>query len=60
MRTIAIIVCVFAFTACKKNYTCECRNANGTYIGGETYGTKKKAEDKCSSLSAGDTKCYVK
>ncbi len=47
-------------TACKKNYSCECRNANGTYAAGETYGTEKKAADKCKSLSAGDTNCYVK
>ncbi|NBQ48091.1 MAG: hypothetical protein EBU33_06520, partial [Sphingobacteriia bacterium] len=36
------------------------RNANGTYAAGETYGTEKKAADKCKSLSAGDTNCYVK
>lgn len=60
MKNIAIIVCVLVLSACKKNYICECRNSNNTYIGGETYGTKKKADDKCSSLSAGDTKCYVK
>lgn len=47
-------------TACKKNYSCECRNTNGTYAAGETYGTEKKATDKCKSLSSGDTNCYVK
>jgi len=55
---LALIVCMT--TACKKNYSCECRNANGTYAAGETYGTEKKATEKCKSLSAGDTNCYVK
>lgn len=60
MRSIVIIVSVLVMSACKKNYTCECRNSNTTYVGGETYGTKKKSEDRCAALSAGDTKCYVK
>lgn len=60
IKTVLFGLLALAFVSCKKNYNCECRNANGTYAAGETYGTKKKAEDKCSSLSAGDTKCYVK
>jgi hypothetical protein len=46
--------------ACKKNYSCECRNSNAVYPAGDTYSTKKKADDKCKSLSSSDTNCYVK
>jgi hypothetical protein len=33
---------------------------SGVVLALETYGTEKKATEKCKSLSAGDTNCYVK
>lgn len=47
-------------TSCKKDYTCECKNSNGSYIAGEIESTKNKAKKHCESLSGGDTQCYLK
>ncbi len=60
----ATIVLFFVMlgSACKKNYTCECQNANGTYVAGDVDATKSKAEKHCKSLSGSSstTNCYVK
>ncbi len=47
-------------TACKKNRSCECKNANGTYPAGEIEATKSKAKKHCESLSTGSTECSLK
>jgi hypothetical protein len=61
MRT-AIYIIIFSavgFTSCKKNYVCECKNSNGTYVAGEKEGTRNQAKKYCQDLSSGDTKCNI-
>ncbi len=48
------------FAACKKNRTCECKNANGVYEAGQIEATKNKAKKHCKSLSTSTTECYLK
>lgn len=47
-------------SACKKTYTCECKNSFKTYTAGEKEGTKGQAKRYCKSLSSNDTDCYLK
>jgi len=54
-----LIFSVIGFSSCKKNYVCECKNSNTTYIAGETEGTRSKAKKYCQDLSSGDTKCNI-
>ncbi len=61
MKTL-IYISIFSaigFTSCKKNYVCECKNSNTTYVAGETEGTRNKAKKYCQDLSSGDTKCNI-
>lgn len=53
------IVAAIVFTSCKKNYVCECKNSNTTYVAGETEGTRSQAKKNCQDLSSGDTKCNI-
>lgn len=58
----AIYILVFfgvGFTSCKKNYQCECKNSNATYIAGETEATRSQAKKYCQDLSTADTKCNI-
>ncbi|HQQ94853.1 MAG TPA: hypothetical protein PLQ93_09880 [Bacteroidia bacterium] len=55
-----IALLVFCVSSCKKTWTCECSNSNGTYKAGEYEGTKSKAKKHCQGLSSQDTNCYVK
>jgi hypothetical protein len=60
---IAGVILLFAglgTASCKKNYTCECTNANGTYIAGEVETTKAKAKKHCEGLSTSSTECVAK
>ncbi len=57
--TILSLFCIFN-VACKKNYTCECVNNNGTYIAGEIEGTKRNANKKCSALNTSNSNCKIK
>lgn len=50
-RTICLAFIVVIFTACKKNYKCNCTNSNGTYFGGEIEGTKRQAQKQCTKLA---------
>ena len=46
MKTL-IYISIFSaigLTSCKKNYVCECKNSNTTYVAGETEGTRSKAK----------------
>lgn len=54
------IFSAIGLTSCKKNYVCECKNSNTTYIAGETEGTRSQAKRYCQDLSSGDTKCNIK
>lgn len=47
------------FSSCKKNYTCECKNANASYPAGEIETTRSKAKKYCQDLSTADTKCNI-
>jgi hypothetical protein len=60
MKKILIILIALIFFACKKNRTCECTNANGTYIGGEIEATKFKAKKVCKALNNATTTCKLK
>jgi hypothetical protein len=77
MKKILLIAAVaFAFTACKKDYTCECtvttsgQGVSGTATGSTTVkDTKKKAKDSCeegtkAATTVGgittETKCAIK
>ncbi|MGZ3883411.1 MAG: hypothetical protein ACXVP0_11525 [Bacteroidia bacterium] len=60
---------VFAFglvtllAACKKEYQCQCTNANNTYDAGDPVEarTKRAASKTCDQeLSGGSTKCSAK
>ncbi|MCU0361526.1 MAG: hypothetical protein MUF75_12600 [Bacteroidia bacterium] len=51
---------IMSSVSCKKNYTCECVNSNGTYIAGEVEGTKSKAKKHCEGLSSSSTDCVAK
>lgn len=51
---------ILCFSSCKKNYTCTCTNASGTYDAGEVEATKSKAKQKCKDLSSGSTNCELK
>jgi len=58
------VICVLIFLAagissCKKNYICECKNANATYPAGEIETTRSKAKKYCQDLSTADTKCNI-
>lgn len=59
-KTILIITAVLMLAACKKNYTCQCTNSNGTYDAGEIEATKNQAKKHCESLSGGSTTCKLK
>ncbi|MDO9000051.1 MAG: hypothetical protein Q7W45_09825 [Bacteroidota bacterium] len=62
MMKITVYIFLFSaigFTSCKKNYVCECKNANTTYIAGETESTRSKAKKNCQDLSTSDTKCNI-
>lgn len=62
MKRICLIavLLVSVFVSCKKNYTCECKNSNGTYIAGEVEATKSKAKKHCEGLSTSNTECVAK
>jgi len=55
-----IMFTFLGLVACKKNYTCECKNANGVYVAGEVDATQSKAKKHCEGLSGSSTECYVK
>ncbi len=47
------------FSSCKKNYVCECKNSNTTYLAGEIESTRVKAKKYCQDLSTANTKCNI-
>ncbi|MBL7902655.1 MAG: hypothetical protein JNK73_11725 [Bacteroidia bacterium] len=55
-----LIFVIMSLASCKKNYTCECTNSNGTYIAGEVEATKSKAKKHCEGLSTNSTNCLAK
>ncbi|MEO6305742.1 MAG: hypothetical protein ABIP51_21505 [Bacteroidia bacterium] len=55
-----LIFLALGFSSCRKDYTCECKNTNTTYVAGETEGTRSQAKKYCQSLSTADTKCNIK
>ncbi len=57
--TILVLV-IISLSSCKKNYTCECTNTNGTYVAGEVEATKSKAKKHCEGLSTNNTACVAK
>ncbi len=57
--TILVLV-IISLSSCKKNYTCECTNTNGTYVAGEVEATKSKAKKHCEGLSTSNTECVAK
>lgn len=61
MKVIRIFLVFFAFTvvSCKKEYTCVCKNSNGSYIAGTVEATKSNAKKHCESLSTADTSCGI-
>lgn len=60
LKSIIIIGLALGVFSCKKTYSCECKNSNGTYVAGEKEGTKSQAKKHCESLSSGSTSCYLK
>ncbi len=62
MKKLIYILFAFGilFISCKKNRTCECKNANGIYDAGEIETTKYKAKKYCKDLSTTSTNCYLK
>lgn len=59
-KTILMLAAIAVLASCKKNYTCQCTNSNGTYDAGEIEDTKSKAKKHCESLSGGSTTCNLK
>jgi len=64
MKSLLIVaVAVFALSACKKDYTCEC---TVDYMGITTsasqtiHDSKKKAKDACKALSTTGATCEIK
>ena len=57
-----LTIAFFAVTisSCKKDYTCQCTNANGTYDAGQTTDTEEGATTYCKSLSSTSTNCDLK
>lgn len=55
-----ILAALFLFASCKKDRTCECKNANSTYDAGQIEATKSKAKKYCKDLSTSSTDCYLK
>ena len=55
-----IVAFTITLTSCKKNRSCECKNANGVYDAGEIEATKYKAKKYCKDLSTTSTTCYLK
>jgi hypothetical protein len=55
-----LVFVIMSLASCKKNYTCECVNANGSYIAGKVEGTKSKAKKHCEGLSTSSTDCVAK
>ncbi|MEX2590017.1 MAG: hypothetical protein WD334_07410 [Chitinophagales bacterium] len=53
----AVAGMAFGFTSCKKDYTCECDNGFSSTMENVKKGD---AEDACSALEVGGTKCEVK
>ncbi|MBL7922131.1 MAG: hypothetical protein JNJ40_17585 [Bacteroidia bacterium] len=58
------IICSLIFLAagsfsCKKNYVCECKNSNATYIAGEIEATRSQAKKRCQDFSTADSKCNI-
>ncbi len=47
-------------SACKKDYDCQCTNANGSYVAGTITNTKMRAKKQCQDLSTGSTTCNLK
>ncbi len=62
MRQLVIILVpvIMNLASCKKTYTCECTNSNGTYSAGEVETTKSKAKKHCEGLSTSNTSCLAK
>lgn len=59
-KHIAIFLFAVLISSCKKEYTCQCTNTNGTYDAGVTTDTKDGADKYCKSLSSTSTNCSVK
>jgi len=66
---LAVAFCALSFVACKKNYTCDCvTTTNGVQTGsssyGDSYSSKKKAEEACDSKKSNSsgviTTCTLK
>jgi len=55
-----LVLVIMSLASCKKNYSCECTNSNGTYIAGEVEATKSKAKKHCEGLSTASTDCVAK
>lgn len=62
MKKLSVIsaVILLALSSCVKDWTCECKNQNGTYDAGVTKSTKARAKKYCKNLSSGDTDCHLK
>ena len=58
--TAIFVLVIMSLASCKKNYTCECTNTNGTYVAGEVEATKSKAKKHCEGLSTSNTECVAK
>ena len=53
MKKLALIAVVagFAFTSCKKDYTCACKDSSGDSVAtGSFKASKKDATDSCDAL----------
>lgn len=58
-KVIFFAFAVILLAACKKNYTCNCSNENGSYVAGEVEGTKRQAKKQCQALGGGATTCDI-
>jgi hypothetical protein len=52
--TLAAAIAAVLLSACKKNFTCECKSSNGAVLEKSTITTtQKKASGTCSNLASG-------
>lgn len=58
-KIIFFVFTIILLASCKKTYTCNCSNENGSYVAGEIEGTKRQAKKQCQSLSSGSTTCDI-
>jgi len=56
----SVLFLMFLLVSCKKERTCECKNATATYDAGTLDATRSYAKKYCSDMSNGETTCSLK